>query len=132
MKLFCKPSISSRAILICLISGTDPLEKLPTNNDANASPSNVSESQPDSLLQSQEAEHEKQDLKEEEEGINVNLRNSTAAQLLERIDDKLCGKDWVHKGHETLNVQDQVDVLIHEATSRYNLAQAYLGWSPFW
>ncbi len=38
--------------------------------------------------------------------------------------------DFPRKG--TLDVAEQVDLLIKQATSTENLCQAYLGWCPYW
>jgi hypothetical protein len=35
-------------------------------------------------------------------------------------------------GHIALEVKEQVDRLIHEATSNENLSQSFFGWCPFW
>jgi len=43
---------------------------------------------------------------------------------------KLTGRDFIEG--ETLNVHDQVDFLIKQATDEENLCQGYIGWSPFW
>ena len=44
--------------------------------------------------------------------------------------DKLQGTDF-QKG-TVLDVKNQVERLICQATSHENLAQSYLGWCPFW
>ncbi len=114
------------------------VERLPTNEKSpeDKSLKNVSGSEPQLQKDVEDQSKEKAEARnaeKNEEEVNLNLRNSTAAQLLKRIDDKLCGRDWSDRGYtDELNVQKQVDVLILEATSNYNLAQAYLGWSPFW
>ena len=43
--------------------------------------------------------------------------------------DKLTGKDF---GTEELSVEDQIELLIQQATSNENLAQSYQGWCPYW
>ena len=58
------------------------------------------------------------------------IRNARAVLVLRRITNKLTGND-ILKHHE-LNVDDQVDKLIKEATSIENLCQHYVGWCPFW
>jgi len=57
--------------------------------------------------------------------------NVKALKVLGRIEDKLTGKDF---GKETgvLDVPDQVQQLIQQATSHINLCQCYSGWCPFW
>jgi FKBP12-rapamycin complex-associated protein len=56
--------------------------------------------------------------------------NKIAKIVLERINDKLQGTDFVKT--VPLDVKNQVEKLIKQATSHENLAQSYLGWCPFW
>ena len=56
--------------------------------------------------------------------------NKIAKIVLERISDKLQGTDFNKKN--TLDVKNQVERLIRQATSHENLSQSYLGWCPFW
>ena len=56
--------------------------------------------------------------------------NQRAVAAIQRVRDKLCGHDF-GKG-ERLNVPDQVERLIQQATSNVNLCQCYIGWCPFW
>lgn len=58
------------------------------------------------------------------------IRNARAVLVLRRITDKLTGNDF-RRFHE-LNVPEQVDKLIQQATSVENLCQHYIGWCPFW
>ena len=50
--------------------------------------------------------------------------------VLERITDKLQGTDFLKSN--LLDVKNQVDKLIKQATSHENLSQSYMGWCPFW
>lgn len=52
--------------------------------------------------------------------------NDKALSITARILNKLTGKDFSPK--ESLNVEQQVDRLIKQATSIENLCQCYLGW----
>lgn len=61
---------------------------------------------------------------------NQELRNARAMLVLKRITDKLTGND-IRKCSE-LDIPDQVDKLIQQATSVNNLCQHYIGWCPFW
>ncbi|KAL7287805.1 hypothetical protein TKK_0018180 [Trichogramma kaykai] len=56
--------------------------------------------------------------------------NKKALQIINRVRDKLTGRDFSHE--ETLTVQRQVDLLIEQATNNENLCQCYIGWCPFW
>ena len=56
--------------------------------------------------------------------------NSRALEITQRILDKLTGRDF--ENDHVLNVPNQVDRLIHQATASENLSQCYLGWCPFW
>ncbi|XP_046427062.1 serine/threonine-protein kinase mTOR [Neodiprion fabricii] len=56
--------------------------------------------------------------------------NKKALAIINRVRDKLTGRDFSHD--EMLNVQQQVDLLIQQATNNENLCQCYIGWCPFW
>lgn len=58
------------------------------------------------------------------------VQNARALQVLSRVKEKLTGRDF--KSHEELNVGDQVDKLLVQATSVENLCQHYIGWCSFW
>ena len=58
------------------------------------------------------------------------VQNARALQVLARVKEKLTGRDFKH--HEELNVSDQVDKLLVQATSVENLCQHYIGWCSFW
>jgi FKBP12-rapamycin complex-associated protein len=68
------------------------------------------------------AKPEDQDAKE--------VQNQRALEVLERVKEKLTGRDF--KKDEALSVDKQVDKLIHEATNLENLCQHYIGWCSFW
>ena len=67
---------------------------------------------------------------EERDEIESEELNKIAKIVLDRINDKLQGTDF-QKG-VVLDVKNQVERLICQATSHENLAQSYLGWCPFW
>lgn len=52
--------------------------------------------------------------------------NKKALQIINRVRDKLTGRDFSHE--EALTVQRQVDLLIQQATNNENLCQCYIGW----
>lgn len=58
------------------------------------------------------------------------IRNARAMLVLKRITDKLTGNDI--RRFNDLDVPEQVDKLIQQATSVENLCQHYIGWCPFW
>ena len=58
------------------------------------------------------------------------VQNHRAVQVLERVKEKLTGSDF--KPNEELNVPDQVDKLLQQATNLENLCQHYIGWCSFW
>jgi FKBP12-rapamycin complex-associated protein len=60
----------------------------------------------------------------------IEIRNARAQLVLKRITDKLTGNDF-HR-YKELNVPNQVDKLIQQATSVENLCQHYIGWCSFW
>ncbi|KAH3744281.1 protein kinase, atypical group [Pelomyxa schiedti] len=55
--------------------------------------------------------------------------NERAISVLKRVNRKLTGRDF---SNDVLNVHDQVDKLIKQATSHENLCRCYVGWCPFW
>lgn len=65
-----------------------------------------------------------------EEEQELELRNARALLVLKRITDKLTGNDI--RRYENLDIPEQVDKLIKQATSIENLCQHYVGWCPFW
>jgi FKBP12-rapamycin complex-associated protein len=57
-------------------------------------------------------------------------QNARAVEVLERVQQKLTGRDF--KENEELDVLNQVNKLIIEATKLENLCQHYIGWCSFW
>ncbi|XP_046969780.1 serine/threonine-protein kinase Tor-like [Vanessa cardui] len=57
--------------------------------------------------------------------------NKRALAILNRIRDKLTGRDFPHI-EAVVSVPKQVDLLIKIATNNENLCQCYMGWCPFW
>jgi len=53
--------------------------------------------------------------------------NTRAVQVIERVQQKLTGRDF--KPTQSLAVDAQVDRLIEQATSLSNLSQMFIGWS---
>lgn len=67
---------------------------------------------------------------------NENALNERALKVIRRVQDKLTGTDF-HKlseelAEEPLDVQEQVQRLIVQATSSENLCQLFIGWCAFW
>lgn len=58
------------------------------------------------------------------------VQNARAVEVLNRVAQKLTGRDF--KPHEELTVNEQVNKLIIEATKLENLCQHYIGWCSFW
>ncbi|KAL1936471.1 hypothetical protein VTP01DRAFT_605 [Rhizomucor pusillus] len=58
------------------------------------------------------------------------MRNSRAVNVVDRVSNKLTGRDF--NPNVTLDVPTQVDKLIQQATSLENLCQCYIGWCAFW
>ncbi|KAH8375520.1 target of rapamycin [Drosophila serrata] len=56
--------------------------------------------------------------------------NSKASQVIKRVKCKLTGTDF--QTQKSVNEQQQVDLLILQATNNENLCQCYIGWCPFW
>jgi FKBP12-rapamycin complex-associated protein len=58
------------------------------------------------------------------------VQNARAVEVLDRVAQKLTGRDF--KPDDELTVNEQVDKLINEATKLENLCQHYIGWCSFW
>lgn len=58
------------------------------------------------------------------------LQNERAVTVLNRVKEKLAGRDF--KPGEELTHISQVDKLLSEATKLENLCQHYIGWCSFW
>ena len=56
--------------------------------------------------------------------------NKKAIQVIKRVNNKLTGRDFATDA--PLNIAEQVQRLISQATSHENLCQCYIGWCPFW
>ncbi|KAL0486429.1 phosphatidylinositol kinase-related protein kinase TOR [Acrasis kona] len=81
---------------------------------------------------------------DEENDIAPNTLNKRALNVIHRISNKLNGRDFdvelmMERGGEdggddirVLDVPDQVQRLIEQATSNANLCQCYVGWCAFW
>ena len=54
--------------------------------------------------------------------------NKRALQIVNRVRDKLTGRDFNKNEAVDVDVDTQVDLLILQATSHANLCQAYIGW----
>ena len=63
-------------------------------------------------------------------GDTAELQNARAVEVLDRVTQKLTGRDF--KPNEELEVVAQVNKLIIEATRLENLCQHYIGWCSFW
>ncbi|KAI1388148.1 FAT-domain-containing protein [Hypoxylon trugodes] len=64
------------------------------------------------------------------EGEMAEIQNARAVEVLDRVNQKLTGRDF--KPTEELDVVTQVNKLIMEATKLENLCQHYIGWCSFW
>ena len=64
------------------------------------------------------------------DGNHSETLNKKALDIVQRVRDKLTGRDFDHD--VTLDIQDQVERLIDQATNNENLCQCYIGWCPFW
>jgi hypothetical protein len=67
---------------------------------------------------------------------NEEALNTKALKVIRRVQDKLTGTDFQDSDNDgnitPLDVQDQVQRLIVEATSTENLCQLFIGWCAFW
>ncbi|OJJ32073.1 hypothetical protein ASPWEDRAFT_161263 [Aspergillus wentii DTO 134E9] len=95
------------------------------NMDHGVQPSNFSRHRRPSILEG--------GILDAQEGIPNEAReaqNARALQVLARVKEKLTGRDF--KSFEELNVSDQVDKLLAQATSVENICQHWIGWCSFW
>lgn len=60
----------------------------------------------------------------------VEETNRKAIMVLNRVKDKLTGKDFGDT--DPINEVNQVDFLIKQATSSENLCQCFIGWCAWW
>ncbi|ORY53002.1 mechanistic target of rapamycin [Rhizoclosmatium globosum] len=70
------------------------------------------------------------DLPIEEDVNRPEVLNAKAVTVINRVSNKLTGKDF--KNQAPLDVPSQVHRLILQATSMENLCQCYIGWCAFW
>ncbi|KAH8263388.1 hypothetical protein KR044_008014 [Drosophila immigrans] len=66
-------------------------------------------------------------------GYNMNVADVTSSKaslVIQRVDRKLTGTDFQTK--DGVTEQQQVELLIQQATNNENLCQCYIGWCPFW
>ncbi|KAJ5094952.1 Serine/threonine-protein kinase tor2 [Penicillium argentinense] len=57
-------------------------------------------------------------------------QNARALQVLARVKEKLTGAEFRHS--DELNISDQVDKLLAQATNVENICQHWIGWCSFW
>ncbi|KAJ3103710.1 phosphatidylinositol kinase- protein kinase tor1 [Phlyctochytrium bullatum] len=67
---------------------------------------------------------------DEDHGNKPEGLNSRALSVINRVSNKLTGRDF--KNTNPLDVSSQVQKLILQATSLENLCQCYIGWCAFW
>lgn len=65
-------------------------------------------------------------------GAHDEALNEKALKVIRRVEDKLTGTDFPDCAAEPLDVADQVQRLIVQATSSENLCQLFIGWCSFW
>jgi len=65
-----------------------------------------------------------------QERNNETKINKKAVEILEKVKKKLTGFDDITEKY--LDVENQVQSLIKQATATENLCQLYMGWCPFW
>lgn len=75
------------------------------------------------------AHNNKQNINIHENFTNLEVTNKRAKIIVERVQHKLTGQDFAPT---TVDVKEQVELLIKQATNNENLCQCYIGWCPFW
>jgi len=63
--------------------------------------------------------------------VHEEALNEKALKVIRRVQDKLTGTDFPDRD-DPLDVTDQVQRLIVQATSCENLCQLFIGWCAFW
>jgi len=58
------------------------------------------------------------------------VKNDKALEVVDRVRRKLTGRDF--KGDHAMDIKEQVNRLVEEATKTENLCVAFLGWCSFW
>ena len=86
-------------------------------------------------------------MKTEEEEVRQKELNTIAEIVISRIQDKLRGLEFSNnlttkqdtgadkqpvKIAQKKEVEEQVDILIKQATNHENLSACYIGWCPYW
>jgi phosphatidylinositol kinase/protein kinase (PI-3 family) len=71
-------------------------------------------------------------LEKEGEAAHEEALNEKALKVIRRVQDKLTGTDFPDSNGESLDVVDQVQRLVVQATSTENLCQLFIGWCAFW
>jgi len=64
------------------------------------------------------------------DGVGTVDHSTAQSEAITRIHNKLNGNDI--EGEENLDVENQVRLLIDQATSLSNLSKSFKGWCPFW
>jgi serine/threonine-protein kinase mTOR len=74
------------------------------------------------------------DDEEAEDEVIPEVLNERALQVINRVQNKLTGRDFGPSSADSasLDVAEQVQRLITQATSHENLAQLYIGWCSSW
>ena len=67
-------------------------------------------------------------LEKEGEAAHEEALNEKALKVIRRVQDKLTGTDFPESNGESLDVVDQVQRLVVQATSTENLCQLFIGW----
>ncbi|RXK37153.1 atypical/PIKK/FRAP protein kinase [Tremella mesenterica] len=67
------------------------------------------------------------------DGERTEVKNDKALQVIERVRNKLTGRDFATPSKPmVLGVKQQVERLVEEATRTENLCVAFVGWCSFW
>ncbi|KAI8813143.1 armadillo-type protein [Cladochytrium replicatum] len=67
---------------------------------------------------------------DDDQGNRPEALNTRALSVINRVQNKLTGRDF--KPNVTLDVTEQVQRLVTQATSLENLCQCFIGWCAFW
>nr|CAD2129462.1 unnamed protein product [Meloidogyne enterolobii] len=104
-----------------------PLVEDPNTTTATIPPNiNPHQYHPHYLRQQQIQQQQTEEIKP----FQIQQQRGEDNEAISRVKAKLCGRDF--NPFEPINVTEQVDRLIEQATMNDNLCQCYIGWCPFW
>jgi FKBP12-rapamycin complex-associated protein len=121
-------------VIFSFFSATTKTKTKPTRSDPTYSESSNDQGDNFENVELTQSSHKKSVAEGSQSAAGDNSQqeslNKKAISIVEHVRAKLTGRDF---SMETpVDVANQVDLLIKQATSHENLCQCYIGWCPFW